>query len=82
MLEGQRRRELRQFSADAAVAWYGAMFARAKKLPDLERFLRRLNGAEQPVRQQTMEEQLAIIKKWNKLLGGDDFTTDLDEEKE
>lgn len=77
MLEGQRRRELRQFSADVAAEYYGASFARSKKLPNLERLLRRITGHTVHAEQQTPDEMLAVIESWNKLLGGEDHTADL-----
>lgn len=77
VLEGYHRREQRQFTADSAVAWYGEWFARHKKLPDLEKFLRRASGQTVTKAQQSLDEQLAIIKKWNKALGGEDHTADM-----
>lgn len=74
VLEGQRRRELRGFTVDVAGHYYGASFARSRKLPDLKRLLRRIVGDEAPVKQQTPEEMLAVIERWNKLLGGEDHT--------
>lgn len=77
VLEGQHRRELRGFSLDVATAWHGAAFARAKKLPDLEKLLRRITGTQQAPRQQTPEEMLAIIERWTAAFGGEDHTTGL-----
>ena len=72
MLDGQRRRELRDFSRDIAVAWHQAAFARANKLPDLEKIQRAITGKLKPARAQSPKELLAVIRKWNRELGGED----------
>lgn len=81
VLEGQQRRELRRFTADVAAEYYGASFARSKKLPNLERLLRRISGKTVHAEQQTPEEMLAVIESWNRLLGGEDHTADLKEQE-
>lgn len=73
MLEGQRRRELRDFTSGMSLAWHSAAFQRAKKMPDLPRLLRVIVGQDEPtVEAPSPEEMLALVKRWNKQLGGED----------
>lgn len=78
VLEGQHRRELRQFSADVAAQYYGEQFARSKKLPDLERVLRRIAGQTVKEEEKSPDELLAVMRAWIKSMGGEDHTLGLD----
>lgn len=56
-----------------ALSWHGAAFQRAKKLPDLKRLLRVVVGQEEPtVQAPTPEAMLALVRQWNRQLGGED----------
>lgn len=78
VLEGQHRRELRQFSADVAAAHIAEQFARSKKLPDLDKVLRKINGQPAVTVEKTPDELLKIMRAWIKNTGGEDHTAHLD----
>lgn len=82
MTPAQYSRHMRAFSErnvlevrrDTALAWYTAAFSRAKKLPTLERLLRRIRSPfERREKKQAMDwrAMLASAKGWNKALGGE-----------
>jgi hypothetical protein len=70
VVAGVQRRELRAFASDVAVAWHGAAFARAKQMPNLRRVLRVIVGQDEPPKVQTPDEMLAVVRRWNAVLGG------------
>ena len=52
-------------------AWHVAAFTRSKRIPDLDRILRRLGGTAQP--EQTPEQALALVVALNEAFGGKDL---------
>lgn len=70
VLEGQRRRDLQTFQNLVAAAWYGEAFHRHDKLPKLDKVMAGLGTKLKPPKPQSPEDMLAVIRKWNRELGG------------
>lgn len=64
-----------------SLAWHQAAFARAKVMPDLRKLLRRVAGQQDPP--QTPEQLLAIVRRLNRDLGGEEigFPPELDQKE-
>lgn len=66
LLEGARRRLVRESNDRIAHAWMSAALARSRKLPRLQSLM----ASPEPKRPQTWQEQLAIVKMLHAGLGG------------
>lgn len=66
-LEGILWRQERDVRMAKLAAWHAAKLGRARRLPPLHRFL----GLPRGRQQQTLEEQLAVVRQLQALFGGE-----------
>lgn len=70
--KGHKRRSDMDYRLALWSAWHGALFARSKKLPDLDKLLRKISGRSQRVTMST-EQMLAKVEQLTALFGGVDL---------
>lgn len=76
VIEASTWRQIQRYKAGLFVAWQIETFARTKRLPDLENLLSRLDehasGEGEDLKEQPIEEQLAVMHMWRSALGAKD----------
>jgi hypothetical protein len=73
MIDGFNERERRHRNDLLSLAWYGEAFARTKNLPKLEDLLTERKRSDEPKREQTPEEMMAVCRMLNAAFGGDEI---------